>query len=103
MKLNNDVKIAIHALNVLSGGMKNAVDFDYPIPFVQKVLHKLKKADLIKTKSGVGGGYELNKDIDNLTLLDVLKAFSQIDNKSEIENSLFEVLSQVKIKGKRVK
>ena len=41
--------------------------------FTIKILHKLVNADIVKSFKGVGGGYELSREPQNITLLQVLE------------------------------
>lgn len=41
--------------------------------FTIKILHKLVNADILKSYKGVGGGYELAREPQNITLLQVLE------------------------------
>lgn len=43
-------------------------------PFAYKILKKLQKAGIVRGYRGVHGGYSLNKDLTELTLLDVYSA-----------------------------
>ena len=45
-----------------------------PIHFLERILIALKKADLIKSFKGPGGGYTLLKDKENISLWDVYQA-----------------------------
>lgn len=45
-----------------------------PLPTVQKVLKHLSKANLVSSQRGVGGGYMLTRDADQITVGDVVTA-----------------------------
>lgn len=51
---------------------------DVPPPYLAKVLQQLAAADLIRGRRGVGGGYKLVRDPNEITMLDVVNAVSAI-------------------------
>ena len=45
-----------------------------PMPFLEKVLHRLKKSGLVTSKRGVHGGYQLSHHPKDVTLGDAIRA-----------------------------
>jgi Rrf2 family protein len=43
------------------------------IPYLEQILNKLRKAALIESKKGPGGGYILNKNPEDISILEILK------------------------------
>ena len=47
---------------------------EIPVKFLEQILLSLKKAGLLKSKRGVGGGYQLNREARAISVGDVLEA-----------------------------
>lgn len=45
--------------------------------FLEKIFAKLKKHDIITSVRGAHGGFSLNKDINKITILDILEAIGE--------------------------
>ncbi|MGI8604156.1 MAG: RrF2 family transcriptional regulator [Verrucomicrobiales bacterium] len=45
-----------------------------PVKFLEHILLALKKANLLRSKRGAGGGYQLNKKAEDISLGEVLEA-----------------------------
>lgn len=45
-----------------------------PIAYLESIFHKLKKADIVASLKGPGGGYNLKKDPEDLTVLEIVRA-----------------------------
>jgi len=45
-----------------------------PYKFLSRIALDLKKAGLVKSKEGAGGGYKLSKDPKNISLVEIMKA-----------------------------
>jgi len=54
-----------------------ASKYSLPAPFVEKILHQLKLADLVKARKGRGGGYYLAVDPASLSVRRVLEALDE--------------------------
>ncbi len=52
-----------------------SIDFD----FLAKTLQLLKSRDIVASKKGKGGGYELRKSINKITVGEVIMAVEKID------------------------
>ncbi len=50
-----------------------------PRRYLHKVLQDLVKAGLVRSQSGPGGGYSLNRDPKEITILDVVNAVGPIE------------------------
>ena len=50
-----------------------------PRRYLHKVLQDLVKAGLVRSQSGPGGGYRLDRDPEEITILDVINAVGQIE------------------------
>ena len=50
-----------------------------PMNYLAKVLQLLAKADLISGRRGVGGGYRLNRPVNEITMLDVINSIDPIE------------------------
>lgn len=50
-----------------------------PMNYLAKVLQSLAKADLITGRRGVGGGYQLAKPANEISMLDVINAIDPIE------------------------
>lgn len=50
-----------------------------PAPYLSKVLQPLIKARIVQSQRGLGGGFSLMKDPDQITILDVINAVDPIE------------------------
>lgn len=66
-----------------------------PIPTIVKVIKSLNHAGLIRTKEGIGGGMILNRDPEDIELLDIFLAV-------ESNKPLFKVDLNFSIEGSKV-
>jgi len=51
--------------------------YSLPAPFVEKILHELKRAGLVRSRQGRGGGYYLAAPPEEITLRGVLAALGE--------------------------
>lgn len=65
-KLKNNERMAINQI---------AKERNLPSYFLSQVMSALKKAELVHSKEGVGGGYSLAKRPDKISLLEILETF----------------------------
>lgn len=49
-----------------------------PTPYLAKIMQQLASTDLVTGRRGIGGGYALNKDPHEISILDVILAVGQI-------------------------
>ncbi len=71
--------------NVPVGASNLAEGVAVPTRFGLKILHKLSRADLVKTSRGATGGYRLNRDPATITVRGIIEA---IDGPIEINRCL---------------
>ncbi|MAV38157.1 MAG: transcriptional regulator [Planctomycetaceae bacterium] len=50
-----------------------------PEPYLRKVLQALRRAELVTSQRGASGGVRLNRDAEELTILDVVNAVDPIE------------------------
>ena len=79
MLFTREVDYAIRTLRSLKSGEKYSVGMicdneDIPEAFTYKILKKLQKANVINITRGIYGGYQLNKDLDDISLFDIVIA-----------------------------
>ncbi|MNP25962.1 putative HTH-type transcriptional regulator YwnA [compost metagenome] len=82
--MNSEFTVAIHCLLILSNKeaqLTNSEQIAFSVSThaarVRKVLSLLRKHGFVTTKEGVGGGYLLAKDIDNISLGDLYRIFAR--------------------------
>ncbi len=81
MQITRETDYAIRCVNYLSG-KKGGVTMveeiskatDVPNSFLAKILQKLGKASLVKSRRGVKGGFELARPPQEISLLQVIEA-----------------------------
>ncbi len=56
-----------------------AKEVDIPNKYLLGLCRILKQKGLIRTQRGVNGGYKLNRDLDEITLYDIVVAMEEID------------------------
>lgn len=71
----------VHTAASLNGETK------VPLPTVSKILGKMAKAELLKSNRGVGGGFTLNDDVENISIADIIQA---VDGPVQLTNCLSE-------------
>jgi Rrf2 family protein len=83
MQITKETDYAIRCVLYLSSNPGRAVSAseimkaqDVPLSFASKILQKLSKAALVRSSRGANGGYILNRDPGDITLLDVYEASS---------------------------
>ncbi|MBT5073592.1 MAG: SUF system Fe-S cluster assembly regulator [Kordiimonadaceae bacterium] len=62
-------------------------DTKVPLPTVSKILGKLARAKLLKSHRGIGGGFSMNADIENISIADIVEA---VDGPVQLTNCLSE-------------
>ncbi len=74
---------AVAAMGAVAGHSISADDISdktkVPRRYLHRVLQDLVAAEIAKSRSGPGGGYELARDIANLTILDVINAVAPLE------------------------
>jgi len=86
--LSNSCRYGIRAVIYLasqrSGDFKIGIkkisnDLDLPTPFLAKILQQLAKQKILSSSKGPHGGFSLQKDPSNITLLDIVNAIDGYD------------------------
>ena len=54
-----------------------ATDYGLPAPFLEKILHEMKRAGLVRSRAGRGGGYILARPAESVSVRDVLQALGE--------------------------
>jgi Rrf2 family protein len=54
-----------------------ANQYELPTPFMEKILHELRKAGLVRSKQGCAGGYYLAHPAERVSVRDVLEALGE--------------------------
>lgn len=62
-------------------------DTKVPLPTVSKILGKMARADLLKSHRGIGGGFSINPEKENITIADIIEA---VDGPVQLTNCLSE-------------
>ncbi len=62
-------------------------DTKVPLPTVSKILGKLAKADLLASHRGIGGGFSMSGDKDEISIADIIEA---VDGPVQLTNCLGE-------------
>lgn len=80
--LTKDAEYAIRALLALAKGRDVFLSVrdisksqDIPYQFLRRVLQKLIKQKLVKSREGAGGGFRINKNPDAIDVVDIIKIF----------------------------
>lgn len=84
--LSKTAEYALRAVACLASrsGQSTSADFlakrtKVPRRYLQRVLQDLVAADLVRSRSGPGGGYELMDESDELTILAIVDAVSPLE------------------------
>lgn len=56
-----------------------AADTKVPRPYLSKILQSLVRAGLLTSQRGVGGGFRLGRDLERVTLLDIVQAVDPLE------------------------
>ncbi len=85
MKLQVSSRLAIFALTELAADPERHVSvseigekYDVSAHHLAKVMHTLRRAGLVQSVRGVGGGFRFNGNIRRTTLLDVITLFEDL-------------------------
>jgi len=68
------VWLAEHRDDGAQGNQRIAEGTQVPVTYLAKILQELAKADLVSSRRGAGGGFELKCETDELTVFDVVSA-----------------------------
>lgn len=86
LKISKQVEYAILAIQHIATNNERrlsakeiAMDLSIDFDFLAKTLQLLKSKDIVGSKKGKGGGYELLKSIKELTVAEVIMAVEKIE------------------------
>jgi Rrf2 family transcriptional regulator, iron-sulfur cluster assembly transcription factor len=51
-----------------------AKEYNIPFEYLLKILQSLARAGVLKSKRGIHGGFVMGKELDQITILDIVKA-----------------------------
>jgi len=84
--LSKTAEYALRAVACLAGGDGSPASADslaaktqVPRRYLHRVLGELADADLVRSRPGPGGGYELTRDSSAITILDVVNAVDPVE------------------------
>ncbi|MFG0254266.1 MAG: RrF2 family transcriptional regulator [Rhodopirellula sp. JB053] len=84
--LSKTAEYALRAVACLGSQVGQPISADHlavhtkvPRRYLTRVLQDLAAAGLVSSRPGPGGGYELTRDIDKLTILDVVNTVAPIE------------------------
>ncbi len=80
--LTRDTDYAVRAVVSIArhrDGVVSAVDLvrelKIPRPFLRKILQALTRRGILRSRKGIGGGFELNRNPVAITLVDIMEIF----------------------------
>jgi Rrf2 family nitric oxide-sensitive transcriptional repressor len=84
--LSKTAEYALRTVACLAGDAGEAASADVlceqtkvPRRYLHKVLQDLVRAELVRSRSGPGGGYSLARSTDEITILDVVNAVAPLE------------------------
>lgn len=84
--ISKTAEYALRAVACLAWGEKKLASADFlaektqiPRRYLHRVLQDLGAADLVRSRPGPGGGYELSQPLNEITILDVVNAVSPLE------------------------
>jgi Rrf2 family transcriptional regulator, iron-sulfur cluster assembly transcription factor len=86
MKVNTKVRYALMAIvDIATHNHKNkpvsiteiSIRQKLNISYLEQLFNKLKKFDIVSSVKGPGGGYYVAKDLDKITILDIINAVGE--------------------------
>ncbi len=83
MLLTREFDYAMCIMRALKNGEKRSVkeicaEEQIPEPFTYKILKKLEKRDIVKSIRGAKGGYIIAKEMEELSLMDIMLAIEPV-------------------------
>lgn len=96
MKLSKKAEYALRALSIMAARPPcSSIQIQelanlgrIPVKFLEQILLILKRSNLLKSKRGAGGGYQLNRAAHEITLADVIRIMDgPIENPPETASS----------------
>lgn len=84
--ISKTAEYALRAVACMAGNLGQPASADYlaertkvPRRYLHRVLQDLAAANLVRSRSGPGGGYELNCDPSDVSILDVVNAVAPLE------------------------
>ena len=82
MFLTKECDYAIRVIRALSDYEKKTVKMvcdneHVPHSFAYKILKKLERAGMVESVRGARGGYELSKELENISVIDIISAVNE--------------------------
>jgi Rrf2 family transcriptional regulator, iron-sulfur cluster assembly transcription factor len=81
MNFNKTTEYSLRILSFMALDEKRLYSADYlfenidiPFRYLRKLMTLLSKGDLIESVQGKGGGYRFSKNLDNISLLDIVQS-----------------------------
>lgn len=82
MKISKKAEYALRAMVILADSPPNkphqiqdlAQKGSVPVKFLEQILLMLKRSGLLKSKRGIGGGYQLNREARTISVAEVIQA-----------------------------
>ena len=67
------------------------------LSYLEQIFNDLKKAELVRSQRGPGGGYKLSKNSSDIRILEIFDAIDEADDSESIFNKLGEIFESYKI------
>ena len=88
MQISRKADYALRAATILAGlapdrtmqAQELAEEGRIPIKFLEQILLVLKKAGILRSKRGVGGGYRLNRESRHISLAEIFEAVDGVNH-----------------------
>jgi len=94
IKLSNLADYAVVLMSTIAARSDDihtaaSLNFDtkVPLPTVSKILGKMAKANLLMSHRGIGGGFSMKLDMENISIADIIEA---VDGPVQLTNCLSE-------------
>tara|TARA_B100001029_G_C14926409_1_gene375026 strand:+ start:302 stop:736 length:435 start_codon:yes stop_codon:yes gene_type:complete len=71
------VDVARHSSNSHCNLTDVSIRQNISLPYLERIFNDLKKADLVESQKGPGGGYRLSKDSNQIQILEIFNAIDE--------------------------
>ena len=71
------VDLARHSNNSLCNLTDVSIRQNISLPYLERIFNDLKKAELVESQKGPGGGYRLSKDSNQIQILEIFNAIDE--------------------------
>lgn len=96
MKLSTKSKYAIIALvEIAMSEQGRAVSLseisenqNLPVPFLEQIFLKLRRKGIVHSTRGLNGGYALSRDIDQISVLDIIECVEKIEPSTRCSSAM---------------